>query len=881
MTTYVNSQGTSGNDVLQGTSGSDCLGGGGGNDVLNGKGGNDALYGGSGSDALYGGSGSDFLSGGSGNDFMDGGSGNDVMDGGTGNDVMHGGAGKDVLYGDGGNDTLYGGDGDDWLFGGAGNDSLFGGAGNDVLVGDDGWYGWDGWRWSYKSGSGYADYLDGGSGNDLVLGSRGNDKANYTYSENRGARDAYYGGRGFDTLQLTFTHGEWQLFSVQQDIARFEAWLKCNADTSRDLGRDFHFYSFDLTVDGFEALKVKLVNTAPVAIADSGEIDEGKALSGKVQAGDADHLDELKVVAVDFDPSRLGATLAVNADGGYTYTPGKSLGAGKKGEDFFTYTVADLAGEKATAKVTIEVTGVNDAPDAVDDVGFSTDEDKPLSIEAQALLGNDTDIDGDDLDLDSFDAVSEFGAAISLKKDGTIIYDPSTAEELPAGETRLDSFSYTVKDPSGATATARVWITVTGVADEVLPALFTDDRDVVSFADVLMGEFDPESLYNARGGEDLVTLPADASQARAAGYDPTRTFFGGDGDDEIIGGGLNDRIDGGSGDDVLFGGDGDDELAGGDGFFNVLDGGAGNDVLTGGAGIDLMNGGSGDDRLDAGPGDDSLQGGDGNDVLAGGDGFDLLIGGEGEDELDGGADSDLLQGDGGNDVLKGGAGDDLLQGGAGADDIDGGEGVDSANYAGTRDDYRFMRSGDSILVTNVIPDDAGGEGTDMLRNIEQVQFSTGGGVVNLVVGSETDQIIEGTNDFFTPDYIIASAGDQTIHALDGDDVVIWSPGDGNDQVFGGEGNDELQLAVPADVILNDAISNSDGSVTLKGAVGADAFDLTLYDVETLRVSFWEDDKWLKDAFVGDPATFDADDLSNADQQALDTGAPDASVDFLI
>jgi hypothetical protein len=363
--------GGAGNDVLLGAGGNDQLYGGTGADQLSGGSGNDLLYGGSGNDQLYGGTGNDLLDGGSGNDVLDGGSGKDVLEGGSGNDLLDGGSGNDVLAGENGTDTLRGGDGDDWLFGGAGNDYLFGGAGNDVLVGDDGWYGWGGWCWSYTA-SGYADYLDGGSGNDLVLGSRGNDSANYTYGENQGARDAYYGGRGFDTLQLTLTAGEFA--SVKEDLCRFEAWLKCNADTARDWGRDFQFCSFDLTVDGFEALKVKLVNSAPVAAADTGETDEDTMLVVDVEKdptkgllandSDPDHLDVLGVVPFT-GFSELGASVVVNADGSYTYDPTTALDLdeGEEVEDTFSYTVVDLAGATATGVVKITVTGVDEGSD--------------------------------------------------------------------------------------------------------------------------------------------------------------------------------------------------------------------------------------------------------------------------------------------------------------------------------------------------------------------------------------------------------------------------------------------------------------------------------------------------------------------------------------
>ena len=51
--------------------------------------------------------------------------------------------------------------------------------------------------------------------------------------------------------------------------------------------------------------------------------------------------------------------------------------------------------------MSITVTAVNDAPEATDDDGFSTAFGTPLEIDPSALLGNDTDVDGDVLSVAS------------------------------------------------------------------------------------------------------------------------------------------------------------------------------------------------------------------------------------------------------------------------------------------------------------------------------------------------------------------------------------------------------------------------------------------------------------------------------------------------
>ena len=62
-------------------------------------------------------------------------------------------------------------------------------------------------------------------------------------------------------------------------------------------------------------------------------------------------------------------TLVIGADGSYTFTPNDVLGASETGTDVFTYTA-----DGATATLTITVTGINDAPTALDN-SITTNED--------------------------------------------------------------------------------------------------------------------------------------------------------------------------------------------------------------------------------------------------------------------------------------------------------------------------------------------------------------------------------------------------------------------------------------------------------------------------------------------------------------------------
>lgn len=163
------------------------------------------------------------------------------------------------------------------------------------------------------------------------------------------------------------------------------------------------------------------------------------------------------VLANDFDPDGDSLTVVVNqpahgetelVPGGIKYTPAPNYW----GSDSFTYVVSDGNGGTDTAAVTITVTAVADAPDAVDDAR-STPEDTPVTI---AVLSNDTDPDGDVVSVSSVTQPAHGSAAIVP---GGVRYTPEANYAGP------DSFTYTVSDGNGGVDTATVSVTVTAVND--------------------------------------------------------------------------------------------------------------------------------------------------------------------------------------------------------------------------------------------------------------------------------------------------------------------------------------------------------------------------------------------------------------------------------
>lgn len=131
------------------------------------------------------------------------------------------------------------------------------------------------------------------------------------------------------------------------------------------------------------------------------------------------------------------------------------------GLDSFNYTIpqANSQGQSpkgSSAKVSVNVDPVNDAPQANNDNATSDEGAKPVLIN---VLANDNDPDNDSLEvietsIASSSSTAMNGSTIINNGDGTITYKP------PLGFNGVDSFSYTVSDGNNATSSASVEIIV-------------------------------------------------------------------------------------------------------------------------------------------------------------------------------------------------------------------------------------------------------------------------------------------------------------------------------------------------------------------------------------------------------------------------------------
>ncbi|EMX0311046.1 TPA: tandem-95 repeat protein [Vibrio parahaemolyticus] len=187
---------------------------------------------------------------------------------------------------------------------------------------------------------------------------------------------------------------------------------------------------------------------APVAdiVADKATVVEDTPTIIKVLGNDTFEGDD-KVVSLDTNNGPANGTVSVNPDGSVTYTPNDNY----HGTDSFTYIVTS-GGVSESTTVSVDVTPVNDAPVAKDDIA-TTQEDTAVTID---VLPNDSDVDGDKLSIESASVPKEQGTVEVVN--GKLVFTPA---ENFNGDTEI---TYTVTDGQ-LTDEAKVTVTVNPVND--------------------------------------------------------------------------------------------------------------------------------------------------------------------------------------------------------------------------------------------------------------------------------------------------------------------------------------------------------------------------------------------------------------------------------
>jgi Ca2+-binding RTX toxin-like protein len=415
---------------------------------------------------------------------------------------------------------------------------------------------------------------------------------------------------------------------------------------------------------------------------------------------------------------------------------------------------------------TLIITAVNDAPVTAGDGPLPLLYNTALTITAASLLANDTDVDGDQLGISA--VANPYHGAVSILPNGDVSFVPAADYIGPA------SFTYTVSDGAGGTSTATVFITVQGVAGQVITG--------TSANNVLTGTAGDDTIYGLAGNDTL---------NGAGGVD---TLVGGAGNDTYVVDSVGDVATelAGEGTDLVKASvswtmaanienltlTGTANINGtGNSLANVFTGNAGNNILNGMGGVDTLVGGLGDDTYvvdvvgvitteAATAGTDTVQSSV-NWTLAT-NLENLTLTGNASINGTGNTLANVITGNSAYNILSGGTGADIMIGGLG---------------------------NDTYVVDNVgdVATENAGEGTDLMQssvtwtlgnNIENLTL-TGTGSIN-ATGNTLDNILNG------------NAGGN-----------ILSGGSGADTMIGGAGNDTYVVDNAGDVTTELAAGGTD------------------------------------------------------------------------
>ena len=493
-----------------------------------------------------------------------------------------------------------------------------------------------------------------------------------------------------------------------------------------------------------------------------------------------------------------------------------------------------------TRNVQIEVDNVNEANTAVSD-SFAVTEDGTLNLNANQLLGNDTDLDGDKLRIVGVSGAEN--GTVKLLDNGQIEFKADANYSGPA------KFSYTVTDAGGLTSTATIEVNVGAVADAanvtVGNVLGLEDQAIKLDLAASLSDIDgsetmkveikgvPEGFTlsagtrNADGswsvaqsdlgnvsinapkdfnGQVNLTIEATTTEASKGEAVVVTKVFSVDIAD------INDNpfdiqvdnttiVENAQPGEVvakLSAGDIDDKNL----SFRVVGDNAKSFVVVGDelritdqasfsyadrpiekVTVEVSDGRGGiatrEIEIAISANSRTIEGTDSASKLVGTSANDTVIGGTGDDSIDTGRGDDKIDAGRGNNVIDAGAGNDSIDAGAGDDVILGGSGADSIDGGeGEQDVVLYNESKEAVVVDLEAQQGKGGDAEgDTIRSVEGV---VGSSFDDTLIGDKQDNLLVG------------NAGNDQLAGGAGNDLLVG--GEGDDQLDGGDGTDVAKFS---------------------------------------------------------------------------------------
>ncbi|WP_076925410.1 Ig-like domain-containing protein [Pseudoalteromonas sp. EB27] len=230
-------------------------------------------------------------------------------------------------------------------------------------------------------------------------------------------------------------------------------------------------------------------NVAPVTKNDSYSLSEDETLvvtaANGVLSNDTDPNNDSFSVDETFIVAPTHGQLLLAIDGSFSYIPDANF----NGVDQFQYQAIDSLGATSTATVTLIINSEPDNPVAQNDA-YQFGKNKLFEVTTQnGLLVNDFNIEAGDLSVNTTAINTTQNGELTLKVDGSFTYQPDL------GFIGVDSFTYSISNEQGLTATAQVTLSESGVNTfpEANDDQYTLDEDSsASLLDVLANDTDED-----------------------------------------------------------------------------------------------------------------------------------------------------------------------------------------------------------------------------------------------------------------------------------------------------------------------------------------------------------------------------------------------------
>ncbi len=170
--------------------------------------------------------------------------------------------------------------------------------------------------------------------------------------------------------------------------------------------------------------------------------------------------DDATAVSSEGSTGVPGTTTEVMLSTGGTTDADSSTSSDPDGSDASSAEASTTSGPGSSSSSSTETP--NEDPEAAPDFYLTNTAQRTLAVDAATgVLGNDSDPEGAALAVSAFDAETEAGGTVEVQPDGAFVY---TAPDPFWGE---DAFTYTIEDPQGGTAQARVRVAVAPTSESL------------------------------------------------------------------------------------------------------------------------------------------------------------------------------------------------------------------------------------------------------------------------------------------------------------------------------------------------------------------------------------------------------------------------------